>query len=153
MIIACGGARLGAAEDQNSLLPEPAVHVRAGPCSQHLGLRHTHNHTHTSTEVVFLWLHLLINACKNEIMSDDLQNKKTFTNTLSYLKLCRLAFVGFLRDIKGPRHHVCYLFFFTVDVMPPAVLIVSPYIYTLPSLVYFHSCNTNGFSLFFSKLL
>lgn len=32
VIIACGGARLGAAEDQNSLLRDAALHVRARMC-------------------------------------------------------------------------------------------------------------------------
>lgn len=32
VIIACGGARLGAAEDQNSLLRDAALHVRARTC-------------------------------------------------------------------------------------------------------------------------
>lgn len=82
-------------------------------------------------------------------MSDDLQNKKTFTSTLSYSKLCRLAFVALFGDIKGPRHHLYYLFFFTVDVTLLAVLIFNPYIYTLPSLIYFHSWNASGLLLFF----
>lgn len=68
VIIASGGACLRAADDQNSLLREAALHVRARTCVSTIYHR---THTHTSLEVVFLCLDLFI--CDNKYMLSTLR--------------------------------------------------------------------------------
>lgn len=105
VIIACGGARLLAAEDQNSLLHEFAVQVQARPCPQHLTLPVTHTCTHTCAQVVFLRLHLLATFVKKKAWH-LIYRQRCFL--IAWRKLsCSSSFVPFF----GPSRHWVILYY------------------------------------------
>lgn len=141
VIIACGGARLLAAEDQNSLLHEFAVQVQARPCPQHLTLPVTHTCTHTCAQVVFLRLHLLATFVKKKAWH-LIYRQRCFL--IAWRKLsCSSSFVPFF----GPSRHwvISLLFgFFTLCTYHHQPLHTS-----CP--LYFHSCNTSNYHIFPSR--
>lgn len=151
VIIACGGARLGPAEDQNSPLHEPAVHVRARPCPPP---SHTHaqrlffsgcicSSNPVKKKRVRWFANVLFDVQENKIFHFRIEKTSTNTSRHSMQRL----FYCFLWDINRPRHHLCHLFSFTTH-RHRLYLSSPPYTHTLPALLYFHSCNASGFFYF-----
>lgn len=95
-----------------------------------LSLRHTHMHTGCFSLAAFA-----INPCKTTRMPFDLRAKALydFLKRVSYYLIEKLrhtySHAGTLlflsSGLKGPRHHLYYLVFFTVCISPLAALIIS----------------------------